>query len=638
MEPHRLLALFVAEGRDLLSRVDAELLVLERAPESRGAIDAVFRALHSLKGMSATVSLETAAAALHAGESLLASARDVGQLDRAHVAALFTLTSRLRVSFDAAERGDRSQDALGDSVRALEALAPRATPVHDTARRRARAERVVQRATSTQHARWRVEVLIAEHAAAPQARATIVLRRLTALAPVLAVTPDNDAQGGEYWDRRLTVWLGDPADGTSLDGAALEQAVRAAGDIARVHASRDVVAATDASAADASAADASALADTRTVRIPAQRLDDLLDLVGELVIARDRLVRIVRPNTDDAGRTALDDTSRLVLQLRDAILHSRLVPLSQVFDRFPRHVRDTAHALGKEVELVLEGRDLEVDRSLLDELGEPVLHLLRNAVDHGLEGAEERVAAGKDARGRIVVRAVRDGSMVAVTVADDGRGVNRARVAASAEKQGVADAAVLAHDDQGLLQLLARPGLSTATEVTAVSGRGVGVDAVLSRVHALGGRIELATAEGAGTAFTLRLPLSVAMLRALLVRVADETYAIPLALIHETVLADCLRGHGRALPADVDLAGTRVRLVSLRAHLGLPVPDDVSGHLVVLDGASGRVALLVDACLSQHEIVVKPLQRVRGAAAMFSGGTILPDGTPSLILDINTLP
>ena len=633
MEPHRLLALFVAEGRDLLSRVDAELLVLERAPETRGAIDAVFRALHSLKGMSATVSLETAAAALHAGESLLASARDVGQLDRAHVAALFTLTSRLRVSFDAAERGDLSQDALGESVRELEALAPRATPVHDTARRRARAERVVQRATSTQHARWRVEVLIAEHAAAPQARATIVLRRLTALAPVLAVIPDSDAQGADDWDRRLTVWLGDPADGASLDGAALEQAVRAAGDIARVHASRDVVAATDASAADASA-----LADTRTVRIPAQRLDDLLDLVGELVIARDRLVRTVRPNTDDAGRIALDDTSRLVLQLRDAILHCRLVPLSQVFDRFPRHVRDTAHALGKEVELVLEGRDLEVDRSLLDELGEPVLHLLRNAVDHGLEGAGERVAAGKDARGRIVVRAVRDGSMVAVTVADDGRGVNRARVAASAEKQGVADAAVLAHDDQGLLQLLARPGLSTATEVTAVSGRGVGVDAVLSRVHALGGRIELATAEGAGTAFTLRLPLSVAMLRALLVRVADETYAIPLALIHETVLADCLRGHGRALPADVDLAGTRVRLVSLRAHLGLPVPDDVSGHLVVLDGASGRVALLVDACLSQHEIVVKPLQRVRGAAAMFSGGTILPDGTPSLILDINTLP
>jgi two-component system, chemotaxis family, sensor kinase CheA len=287
---------------------------------------------------------------------------------------------------------------------------------------------------------------------------------------------------------------------------------------------------------------------------------------------------------------------------------------------------------------VLEGRDLEVDRSLLDELGDPLLHLLRNALDHGLEDPAARRAAGKPSRGRLVVRAVRDGDMVAVTVADDGRGVNRAQVAATALAQGVADAAALAQDDAGLLQLLARPGLSTATTVTTLSGRGVGVDAVLSRVRALGGRLELATADGAGTALTIRLPLSVAMLRALLVRVADETYAIPLSMIHATHLAESLRGtRESAHPADLEVAGARVPIVSLRSHLGLPPSDDVSGHLVVLGGAGGRVALLVDACLSQHEIVVKPLQRVRGSAAKFSGGTILPDGSPSLILDINTL-
>lgn len=628
MEPHRLLSLFVAEGRELLNRVDAELLVLERAPDARRAIDAVFRSLHSLKGMSATVALDSAASALHAGESLLASARETGQLDASHVAALFTLSARLRAAFDAAAHGDVSQPGLPDSARELEALVPRANPGNDAAKQHARAARTVRRATATVTARWRVDVVISDEASAPQARATIVVRRLTALAPVLDVAPDAETQAGDDWDRRLTVWLGDPPNGAALDATAITLAARAAGDIVHAHASRDLPATPTAAAT----------ADVRTVRIPAQRLDHLLDLVGELVIARDRLIRTVQPAADAAARTALDDTSRLVLQLRDAILHSRLVPLSQVFDRFPMAVRDTAHALGKEVELVLEGRELEVDRSLLDELAEPVLHLLRNAVDHGLEGADERRAAGKEARGRIVVRAVRDGGMVAVTVADDGRGVNRARVAASAERQGVTDAAALARDDQGLLQLLARPGLSTATEVTAVSGRGVGVDAVLSRVHALGGRIELATADGAGTAVTLRLPLSVAMLRALLVRVADETYAIPLSLIHATALVDTMRGRSGALPADIEVAGSTLRLVCLRTRLGLPRPDDVSGHLVVLDGASGRVALLVDTCLSQHEIVVKPLQRVRGAAAMFSGGTILPDGTPSLILDINTLP
>ena len=554
MDPHRLLALFLSEGRELLNRVDAELLVLERAPDTRAAIDAVFRALHSMKGMTATVGLPESTAALHAGESLLSLARDAGALSVPQLTALLELNDVMRRALDAAEQGREEPAALAGLTHALDALTPQATAPRD-ARDRASAVRAIRRAVATDHAPSR-----------------------------------------------------SPAHG--------DDAVE---DAPAHPAARDAVAA-------------------RTVRIPAQRLDDLLDLVGELVLARDRLVRTAQPSADDAARRALDDTSKLVTQLRDAILTSRMVPLSQVFDRFPRHVRDTAHALGKDIELVLEGRELEVDRSLLDELSEPLLHLLRNAIDHGLETPDERRSGGKESRGRLVVRATRDGSMVAVTVADDGRGVNRLRVAASATAQGVVGADALVQDDAGLLQLLARPGLSTAETVTDLSGRGVGVDAVLSRVQALGGRLDLATAEGAGTAITIRLPLSVAMLRALIVRVADETYAIPLAMVHATHLREVSPRRDDASRQVVDIAGERLKLVSLRSHLGIPASDDVSGHLVVLDGATGRVALLVDACTSHEEIVVKPLQKVRGAAAMFSGGTILPDGTPSLILDINTLP
>lgn len=554
MDPHRLLALFLSEGRELLNRLDAELLVLERAPDTRAAIDAVFRALHSMKGMTATVGLPESTAALHAGESLLSLARDAGVLSVPQLTALLELNDVMRRALDAAEQGRAEPLALAGLTLALDALTPQAMSPRD-ARDRAGAVRAIRRAVATDQA------------------------------PALSPTHGDDAVD---------------------DGPAHPAA-------------RDTVAA-------------------RTVRIPAQRLDDLLDLVGELVLARDRLVRTAQPSADDAARQALDDTTKLVTQLRDAILTSRMVPLSQVFDRFPRHVRDTAHALGKDIELVLEGRELEVDRSLLDELSEPLLHLLRNAIDHGLETPDERRSGGKESRGRLVVRATRDGSMVAVTVADDGRGVNRQRVAASATAQGVVGADALVQDDAGLLQLLARPGLSTAETVTDLSGRGVGVDAVLSRVQALGGRLDLATAEGAGTAITIRLPLSVAMLRALIVRVADETYAIPLAMVHATHLRDVSPRGDDASRQVVDIAGERLKLVSLRSHLGIPASDDVSGHLVVLDGATGRVALLVDACTSHEEIVVKPLQKVRGAAAMFSGGTILPDGTPSLILDINTLP
>ncbi|MCC7053105.1 MAG: chemotaxis protein CheW [Gemmatimonadaceae bacterium] len=622
MEPHRLLSLFLAEGRELLARVEAELLVLERAPASAPARDAVFRSLHSLKGMCATVGLHQCTDALHAGETLLTAAREAGTADGDTPAALVDLANGLRLALDAAESRQPEPPLLAAHAARLTALAARvAQPAADAGRQGA-ARAVRQATAAAAGAQWRVQAQLAADTAIPSARAAVVLRRLAAVAPVLQVLPDSDARCADGWDGAITVWLG--AGG---DAVAIEQAVRGAGDIAGCHVAHE----------GAAPATAPVAAAARTVRIPAQRLDTLLDLVGELVLARDRLLRAAQPTADDAVRGALEDTSRLVMQLRDAILSSRLVPLAQVLDRFPRHVRETAAALGKDVELVIEGRELEVDRSLLDELGEPLLHLLRNAVDHGIEQPAVRRAVGKPARGRVVVRAVRDGAMVAVTVADDGAGVDRAGVAAAAAGQGVADAARLVHDDGALLQLLARPGLSTAGSVTTLSGRGVGMDAVLARVQALGGRIDLVTARGDGTAITLRLPLSVAMLRALLVRVASEVYAIPLTLVHSTQLAT---PDGGALGgADATAGGgDRARTVSLRSHLGLPPAVDVSGHLVVLEGATGRVALRVDACLAQQEIVVKPLQRVRGAATLFSGGTILPDGTPSLILDINSLP
>ncbi len=623
-----MLTLFLSEGRELLNRVDAELLVLERTPESRSSLDEVFRALHSLKGMSATVALDDAATALHSGETVLTAAREIGHVDAPRLAALLALSDGVRSALDDAERGVTSAP-LADIARRLDALAPQTVAPRDARKDRAKSAREVQRATAAVGARWRVDVRIDDAAVAPAARVTVLLRGLAALAHVVGVSPDEAMRAEDSWDRNVTVWLGTAVSRDPVDAAVIERSARRAGEVAECRVVREVAAAGEAASGSAA----------QTVRIPAQRLDELLDLIGELVVARDRLIRDVGRADDHAEQPALDDVSRLILQLRDSILRSRMVPLGQVFDRFPRHVRDTALALGKEIDLVLEGRELEVDRSLLDELSDPLLHLLRNAMDHGLETPDERRSAGKDARGRLVVRAVRDGSMIAVSVADDGRGVNRERVAVSALAQGVTNAAALSHDDHGLLQLLARPGLSTATTVTALSGRGVGVDAVLSRVQGLGGRLELATAEGTGTVITIRLPLSVAMLRALLVRVASETYAIPLTLIRSTHLAaPHWERDTRELPAAVELAGERLRLVSLRSHLGLPAADDVSGHLVVLDGAEERLALLVDACMSQREIVVKPLQRVRGAASKFSGGTILPDGTPSLILDINSLP
>ena len=521
MEPHRLLGLFLSEGRDLIGRVDAELCVLESRPGARESLDAVFRAVHSLKGMSATVGLTVETDALDAAESRLVSAREAGEIEPSDLRLLFELTAALRDALNAVEQGDASPEAVGDVMRHL-----------------------------------------------------------------LARTPG--------------------AGGAELQ-AGLAQAT--------VFHER-----------------------TRSVRVPAERLDELLDLIGELVTVRDRLMRVVPPEADAPARVAAEDAARLITRLRDAILTSRMVPLAQVFDRFARHVRDVAATLGREVDITFDGRDLEVDRSLLDEVSEAVLHLLRNAIDHGIEPPRERVASGKPRRGALAVRARREGDMLAIEVADDGRGVDRAAVACAASALDIPDAETLAATDTGLLRLLARPGLSTRRDASSLSGRGVGMDAVQHRVQAIGGRLELATADGAGTTVTLRLPLSVAILRALLVRVDTETYAIPMTAVHSTRVHRAPVPGASCVPSTIGIGDETLPLIVLRTHLGGAGTDDVSGHLVVVEGSSGRRAVLVDACTTQCEIVVKPLQAVRGAATLFSGGTILADGTPSLILDINSLP
>jgi two-component system chemotaxis sensor kinase CheA len=543
MHADRLRALFLAEGRECLASLDGALLALERAPADADARERAFRALHTLKGMSATLALAPLVALAHAGEEGLVQARATGRVEPALREPHARLLREVQRAIDAFEAGAPLDDAALDAA----TVALRAALV------------------ASAH-----DVAASEHAAAP-------LAQLDAPASAAA-----------------------PATGTA----------------------------------------------TRTARIPVERLDALLDLAGELLIARDRLVGLLpddAPGGTTAGaqraslarRDAVAALERTVDRMRDAVVTARLVPVAQVLDRFPRVVRDTAQALGKDVELVVEGRELEVDRSLLEELGEPLLHLVRNALDHGVESPDARVAAHKPRAGRLVLRVRREGDLLAVTVADDGAGVDRAAVVARAQALGVAHAASRATDDEGLLALLAHPGLSTAAVVTPLSGRGTGMDAVLARVRAAGGRAALATATGRGTAVTLHLPVSVAIVRALLVRAGDETCAIPVRA--------CL-GTRRMEPAlRIDGARPRYRLddaviplVSLHAQLGLAGVGD-AGQVVVVRGAAGRTALHVDACLAQRDVVVKPLPRVRGAGAIANGATLLGDGTPALVLDPTAL-
>lgn len=317
---------------------------------------------------------------------------------------------------------------------------------------------------------------------------------------------------------------------------------------------------------------------------------------------------------------------------------SRMVPVWQVFDRFPRLVRDVARELDKTVAFRVEGKEIELDRAILDELGDPLVHLLRNAVDHGIEPPAARRKAGKKAEGDVVLAAVRERASVTITISDDGRGIDRARILAKAKREGIVDPHLEALTDDQLLRVLARPGFSTAAAVTAVSGRGVGIDVAMTRIRALGGTIEIRTELGKGTAFVLRLPVTLAIVRALIASVGRERYALPLTYVAETVEFGTTPTTSLEGREAIVLRDRVVPLVHLRQLLGVAGDaPPVRRPVIVLEMGERRTGLVVDSMLGQREIVVKGFDAPQGTLPVFSGATIMGDGVPALILDAGGL-
>ena len=367
------------------------------------------------------------------------------------------------------------------------------------------------------------------------------------------------------------------------------------------------------------------------------RLDALMNLIGELVITRGRLLQLTAGSPDPALDEEMQRAARLIADLQSEIMTARMVPVWQVFDRFPRLVRDAARQLNKEVQFVVEGKEIELDRSLLDEVGEPVVHLLRNAVDHGIEAPAVRVAAGKPRSGRLVLSASRDRAAVLIRVSDDGKGVDRTRVLARAKALGIVDAAITRLDDGQLWTCIARPGFSTADQVSGISGRGVGIDAVQAKARALGGSVDMTSVEGEGTTITIRVPLTLAIVRAILARSGDERYALPLTHVRETLeygAESVQQVKGRDV---LVLRDEVLPLLYLREVVGQGSATSPLREIVVIERGDRRSGLVVDELIGQQEIVVKQFDAARDGLTLFSGATILADGAPALIMDVASL-
>ncbi len=628
MDQARYAELFRTEAQEHLSEIDAALLALEESADP-AHVARLFRDMHSIKGMAGAMGYGVVEEVSHALESLLDPLRaGTRRIDRDVVALLFDGSAALRRAIDDVNAG--RADTVDRAVSAmLQRLADAAAPA--TAGDIDRGATAVPHAASmpgTTRASLIVDVRLTADCPLKGVRALLVLTRLQALGAVQSITPAQSTWQDEQFDGVFSVSLS--SDG---EASALEASVRAAGEVARV-----VVRTPDH---DASArANETGRDVLRTVRIDLRRLDTLLDLVGELVITRDRLLceadAAVEQGASRALARAAQDTARLVSALQDEVLQARMVPVGQVFDRFPRLVRDIARDLGKDVHFSTEGSDIALDRSLLDAIGDPIMHLLRNALDHGIEDPATRLAAGKPQMGQLVLRAGRDRAAVVLQVEDDGRGIDRGAILTRAQDQGVVPNDVQYLDDDALLSVLAHAGFSTARAVTSISGRGVGVDVVLTRVRSLGGTLELETLDGEGTVFTVRLPVTLAITRALLVTVADETYALPAAHVVEvleyapgTIVTSLAREW-------MWLRDEQVPVVRLRERFGLPTVDS-EGYVAIVEASGRRTAVVVDGLFAQQDIVVKTLDVVRGSTPMFTGATVLGDGTPALIVDVGSL-
>jgi two-component system chemotaxis sensor kinase CheA len=652
MDSSQYAELFLTESREHVSAINHSLLELERGAVGNEPVGSIFRSVHTIKGMSATMGYTAVATLSHELETLLDGVRrGVRVVDATLMELLFQSADVLENAIEGAVQGRVDAHDVGPIVARLRAEGIRGEEV---ARRSTGAFAAVEEGWAIAAPRgdgMLVRVRLVEGTPLKAVRAFIVVQTAKSLGEVTATSPALDALQADDFDHEFALRLV-----TTRTGAEVEEVLRKAGDVDDVRVGEDeATQAASRQTMEFNVAELAGLMDEvpaavavptaqpgvrqqRSVRIDLRRLDNLMNLIGELVITRGRLNQLAGTSDDPALVEAVGQTSRLVADLQDEIMTSRMVPVWQVFDRFPRLVRDAARSVEKEVVFAIEGKEVELDRSMLEEVGDPIVHLLRNAVDHGIEQPAERIAKGKPAAGRLTLSALRDRSAVAIRVSDDGRGIDRAKVLSRAQENGLIDAAKTELSDDELVKLIARAGFSTAETVTDLSGRGVGVDAVYNRVRSLGGSVDIRSVQGEGTTVTLRLPLTLAIVRSLLARIGDETYAVPMTHVSETVelrpaIVRSLQGREVLMLRDEVLP--LVRLRQIVEFTGEPARG--LEQVIVVELAERRAALVVDALIGQQEIVVKQFDGVQDARALFGGATILGDGAPALILDVSSL-
>lgn len=681
MDMNAYLSMFIDESQDHLQALNENLLKLEGDPADLSFVQVIFRSAHTLKGMSATMGFEDMASLTHEMENVLDLVRNSKlSMDEFIFDVLFKGLDALETMVEDIKGGGEGKADVRSIVASLKsivdgsyksraetaaasAVAAASVPSGEAAIDEFQLSVLKQSMDSGLKA-LRIDVSLVESCVLKAARAYMVFNVLEEQGEVVKSIPSVTDLEQEKFDRSFTVifvtsgseeQLTAAISGISeveaaraelLDAATLERLARpepAAAASAGTAASAGAAAQQERSAkpARSEGKQPAAPVANRTIRVDIDRLDALINLFSELLIDRSRLEQL----SSEIGRTELTETvehlSRISADLQDIVLKLRMVPVDSVFNRFPRMIRDIAKSLDKKVELVITGADTELDRTVIDEIGDPLVHLLRNSLDHGLETTEGRLEAGKPETGTIWLRAYHSGNHVFIEVEEDGRGINGEKVKAKAIEKGVLseqEAAKLTPDE--ISNLIFAPGFSTADQISDLSGRGVGLDVVRTKIVSLGGNVSVESKEGFGSKFSIQLPLTLSIITAMLVRLGSEKYAIPLTSIVETGILKrdaILSVHGSRMMTYRNAVIPIVSLSKVLEATDFHEEDEEESEYIVIRKGEKWAAVIVDDFIGQSDIVLKSMGAYLGPTPAVSGATILGDGQVALIIDPNAL-
>ena len=645
------IAVFKTEALEQLELIEAGLLDLTRNLDDKAQIDTVFRGLHTLKGSGSMFGFDQLAAFTHhcetafdrvrKGEAPATTELVSAVLDaQGHMLALLQVPNGDHEAMSA-KLLDNLHRAVGGSAKAAtqSAAAEQAAAVADQA----------VEGLST----WELTFSLPANSMINGTNPLGLLDELRELGEARIEALDENVPPLEEIDPRevhvswrVTLKTDKPKSDIEdvfifvMDDMVMDlKQIEAPAPVVKKAAQPVADTATDAAKQTADAAkgqqpvDAKAQKQADNVRVPALRLDEMMDRVGELVIAQSRLSQMANSVADLGLRSVSEEIERLAGELRDTMMVLRMMPVASLFSRFRRLVHDLARETGKDIELITEGEMTEVDKTVIDRLADPLVHLVRNSVDHGLETPEDRIANGKPPVGRVHLSAHQTGSEVVITIKDDGRGIDRSRVRAKAEANGLIQPGTQL-SDQELLQLIFQPGFSTAEKVTNLSGRGVGMDVVKKTIETLRGAIDVKSYPGEGSEIALRIPLTLAIIDGLLVRVGSGRYVLPLSAVEECLelsIEEDLKSRGRSF---ISLRDDLVPFLRLRELFRTGTQPDPFQKVVVVSTGSERVGLVVDQIIGDHQTVIKNMSKLHDHVSAFSGATILGDGNVALILDV----